>query len=244
MYGPRLASAQKIHNCLEKFLRQVDVNPVTCLRQGYDLGLRENPADQPRVIICNIIRTAAADEQARFVEGSLRRKPAEKLIVIPLDRFQMDFPAQTATLISGQILEQKLPQRRIWNFFRQSGIGFAKRVVAWQIQRTQGLQHSALRRFVGLRSYIDDNQLIDAVGMVESELHSNFSTERMAQKHDAGEGVLLDEFAQIGNHDIVVKNLAVRGSTVVAQIYGENFVMSAEAPAHRAPVVGRAEKTV
>jgi hypothetical protein len=56
--------------------------------------------------------------------------------------------------------------------------------------------------------------------------------------------VLLDEFAQIGNHDIVVKNIAMRGPAVVAQIYGQNFVMSAEARAHRAPVVGRAEKTM
>jgi hypothetical protein len=36
----------------------------------------------------------------------------------------------------------------------------------------------------------------------------------------------------------------MRGPAVVAQIDGEGFVMSAEAPAHRAPVLRGAEKTV
>jgi len=56
--------------------------------------------------------------------------------------------------------------------------------------------------------------------------------------------LLLHEFPQIRSHDIVLKNVAVRGSAVVAQIYGEDFVMSAEAATHRAPVVSGAEKTV
>jgi hypothetical protein len=53
---------QKIHNRLEKFVRCIDVNPVTGLRQGRDLGLRKHLADQWRVIILNVIRAAAADE--------------------------------------------------------------------------------------------------------------------------------------------------------------------------------------
>src|SRR4029453_4960166 len=97
--------------------------------------------------------------------------------------------------------------------------------------------------FVGLRSYIYDNQPIDSFGIVDGELHSNFSTHRMAQKHDAAQPLLLHEFPQIGDHDIIVKNVAVRGSAVVAQIYGEDLVMSAEAATHRAPVVSGAEKT-
>jgi len=52
------------------------------------------------------------------------------------------------------------------------------------------------------------------------------------------------EFSHIRDHDIVVENVAVRRSTVVPQIYGEDLIMSAETPAHRAPVVSGAEKTV
>src|SRR4029453_10228989 len=98
--------------------------------------------------------------------------------------------------------------------------------------------------FVGLRSDIYDNQPIDMFGIVDGELHSNFSTYRMAQKHDAAQRLLLHEFPQIGRHDIVVKNVAVRGSAGVAQIYGQDFVKSAEGATHQAPVVSGAEKTV
>ena len=66
----------------------------------------------------------------------------------------------------------------------------------------------------------------------------------MAQRHDASQRLLLHEFPQIGDHDIIVKNVAMRGSAVVAQIYGEDLVMSAEAATHRAPVVSGTEKTV
>jgi len=52
----------------------------------------------------------------------------------------MDFPAEAAIFISGQILEQKLPQRLARNLWRQSGIDIGKRLVVNQIQRTQGLE--------------------------------------------------------------------------------------------------------
>src|SRR5262245_44345055 len=80
--------------------------------------------------------------------------------------------------------------------------------------------------------------------MLDGELHGNFSTHRMSQKHDAAQRLLFNEFAQVRGHDIVVENLAVRRSAVVTQIYGKDLVMSAETPTHRAPVIGGAEKSV
>jgi hypothetical protein len=55
-------SIQKIHNRLEKLFRFVDVNPVTGLGQGRDLGLRKYLADQWGIIIFNVIRPGPPDE--------------------------------------------------------------------------------------------------------------------------------------------------------------------------------------
>jgi hypothetical protein len=61
MKGP-VRVCSEIQNRLEKLLRCIDVNSVTGLNQGRDLGLPKNLMDQWRVIIFNVVRAAAADE--------------------------------------------------------------------------------------------------------------------------------------------------------------------------------------
>ena len=63
----------------------------------------------------------------------------------------------------------------------------------------------------------------------------------MSDKVDVTEIVFLHEFQQVVFHGRKVKNVAVRGLTVIPQIGNKHTVTPGNAPAKGHPVVGKTE---
>ena len=93
------------------------------------------------------------------------------------------------------------------------------------------------------RRHVGDEERADPIGIAEREGHGDLAPHAVTEQGHPRHALFVEQHEDVLGHLLVTHAVGVGGASVVAQIDDQDPVFDRQAPGHRAPVTGRAEKT-
>jgi len=102
----------------KKFFWVFGMQPMSCVRNGFDFGIREMVRNRDFVVLANVARTLAAQKQRQLVVNAVAWQSLTDLFDFPFEHIEIETETELAFFHPIQIFHQKLPRPEIGNVLR------------------------------------------------------------------------------------------------------------------------------
>ncbi len=207
-------------------------------------GLGKQPANLRHILVEDVGRAFAADEEGGAIEGLGAGHCRQEVGIVAVKGFQVHFPFESAVGIAGEVFEQELQRALLGYAPLEQDFSLLPAVDGLQVEGSQGGENLFVAAGVGFGGYVDHDELVDHVAVFEGKLHGGFATHGMADEVGFVDPVRLHEMAEVLGEQGKVDIVGVGRAAVVALVDDVYREVVGQLAGDGLPVVEGAEEAV